>query len=243
MRMRMTNLRNLRDALGWSREELARRAGVSAKTIEAHEIGSPEDVYKSISTKLAIALGCDESNLFFLEEYALTHNLVDPETLSSLETAKSERAVLQESVEETIALSSEQITGITEWGKQAGLSDSIVEGMVEPYKQTIREVLQEMAFDDAALEMRPTKTLTALQRLEQQVQTYGRKNHLGHKQLGDIVLVGGALLELAWDVTSNDEPDAVTESRAEEILNELLEQSNPKTAVITQALSHQEAVQ
>lgn len=60
----MTNLRNLRDAKGWSREELGRLAGVSAKTIEAHEIGSPEDVYKSISSKLAQALGCDENALF-----------------------------------------------------------------------------------------------------------------------------------------------------------------------------------
>jgi transcriptional regulator with XRE-family HTH domain len=62
--MRMTNLRNLRDAKNWSREELGRLAGVSAKTIEAHEIGSPEDVYKSISSKLAAALGCDENALF-----------------------------------------------------------------------------------------------------------------------------------------------------------------------------------
>jgi transcriptional regulator with XRE-family HTH domain len=74
----MTNLRNLRDAQNWSREELGRRAGVSAKTIEAHEIGSPEDVYKSISCRLAAALRCDESALFLSSNICLQINVLSP---------------------------------------------------------------------------------------------------------------------------------------------------------------------
>jgi transcriptional regulator with XRE-family HTH domain len=72
--MQMVNLRPLRDAKGWSRENLARRAGVSAKTIEAHEMGLTKDVFKSVSRALADALGVPEESLFFDNNYASTDN-------------------------------------------------------------------------------------------------------------------------------------------------------------------------
>jgi transcriptional regulator with XRE-family HTH domain len=84
---------------------------------------------------------------------------------------------------------------------------------VEVVKQE-RAILQETLLEDAALEMQPT----ALKRLEEQVQIYGKKNRFGLKQFRDVVLVAGVLLELAWDVTSNDEPSEITEARAEELL-------------------------
>lgn len=87
---------------------------------------------------------------------------------------------------------------------------------IEVAKQE-REVLQETLIKDAELEMQPS----ALQQLEEQVRVYGKKNRFGHKQLRDVVLVGGVLLEMAWDVTSNDEPEAITESRAAELLEAL----------------------
>jgi DNA-binding XRE family transcriptional regulator len=167
----MINLRNLREQMGWSQEELAHRAGISSKTIQAHEYGIAKDVHMSIVAKVSSAFECATDDLFLPEDNGLRINLPpDPETLSSLETAKTERAVIQE-----------------------------------------------MQFEDAALEMQTT----ALERLAEQVQIYGKKNRFGHKQLRDVVLVAGVLLEVAWDVTSNDEPSEITESRALELLEAL----------------------
>jgi transcriptional regulator with XRE-family HTH domain len=126
--------------------------------------------------KLGVALGCTANDLLSPELSTSTVNLddlepeTDSETLSSLETAKTERAVIQE-----------------------------------------------MQFEDAELEMQTT----ALERLAEQVQTYGKRNRFQHKQLRDVVLVAGVLLELAEDVSSNDEPSAITESRALELLEAL----------------------
>lgn len=54
--IRDSRLRELREAAGWSRTELARRAGVNARTIEAYETGNAEATVPRF-TRLADALG------------------------------------------------------------------------------------------------------------------------------------------------------------------------------------------
>jgi transcriptional regulator with XRE-family HTH domain len=54
---------------------------------------------------------------------------------------------------------------------------------------------------------------TALQKLEERVKTHGTTNAHGHKQLRDLVLANGKLLEL-----TDDEPERVSESRAAKLL-------------------------
>lgn len=167
--MRMTNLRSLREQMGWSQEELAQRAGISFKTIQAHEYGIAKDVHMSIVTKVSSAFKCATDVLFLSEDNGLRINSPsDPETLSSLETAKTERVVLQE-----------------------------------------------MQFEDAELEMQTT----ALQKLEERVRLHGKRNHRGHKQWRDVVIVGEVLFEI--DVTSDENPEPLTESRALELLEVL----------------------
>ena len=89
----MTNLRSLRDARSWSREELAKRAGISAKTVEKHEIGRSTDVYKSVSSALALAFGCDESELFLPSNNGLRINTPAHahETALELQPARAEK--------------------------------------------------------------------------------------------------------------------------------------------------------
>jgi transcriptional regulator with XRE-family HTH domain len=164
--MQMVNLRPLRDAKGWSREKLARRAGISAKTIEAHEMGIAKDVFKSVSQSLATALEVPEESLFFDNNYAPIDNL-DPETLANLATAQAEH-----------------------------------------------RLLTDMALETVRLEIAP-ETTTALERLAELVRVQGKRNQYGHKQYKNIILNGG-LLEL-----TDDEPEAVSEARAAQILEAL----------------------
>lgn len=170
--------------------DIAREAGISEKTVRNALKGRnlPTPAYKKLISDAVSKLVASSVSV------SDQHKTTDSETLCSLETAKTERAILQETLLEDAAL-------------------------------------------EMQAEMRPPNALTALRRLEQQVRTYGKRNHLNHKQLGDIVLVGGVLLELAWDYTNDDEPETVTESRAEKILFELFEKSNPKTAALTHALA------
>lgn len=60
----MDRLREHREGKGLSREALAREAGVSAKTIEAHEYGRTAAVSVSIAYRLAIALRLTLEDLF-----------------------------------------------------------------------------------------------------------------------------------------------------------------------------------
>lgn len=68
----MDILREHREAKGLSREALARAAGVSAKTIEAHEYGRTADVSVSIAFRIAAALGVSLDDLFSAELKAVT---------------------------------------------------------------------------------------------------------------------------------------------------------------------------
>ncbi|WP_339096234.1 helix-turn-helix transcriptional regulator [Deinococcus sp. VB142] len=65
-------LRELREAQSLSREALARAAGISAKTIEAHEYGRTADVGVSIAFRIAVALGVSLDDLFSAEVKAMT---------------------------------------------------------------------------------------------------------------------------------------------------------------------------
>jgi hypothetical protein len=150
---------------GWSARKLSQMAKVPYDTARMASQGSLNPSLQT-TTKLVVALDLKLEILPVTDPETST----DPETLSSLETAKTERAVIQE-----------------------------------------------MQFEDAELEMQTT----ALERLAEQVQIYGKKNRFGHKQLRDVVSVAGVLLEVAWDVTSQDEPSEITESRAAELLEAL----------------------
>lgn len=68
----MDRLRELREAKGLSREGLARVAGVSAKTIEAHEYGRTSDVSVSIAYRIAAALELPLDDLFSASLKAVT---------------------------------------------------------------------------------------------------------------------------------------------------------------------------
>lgn len=68
----MDRLREHREAKSLSREALARTAGVSAKTIEAHEYGRTSDVSVSIAFRIAAALGLTLDDLFSAELKAVT---------------------------------------------------------------------------------------------------------------------------------------------------------------------------
>ena len=70
--MRMDRLREHREAKGLSREALARAAGVSAKTIEAHEYGRTTDVSVSVAFRLSVALSVSLDDLFSAELKAMT---------------------------------------------------------------------------------------------------------------------------------------------------------------------------
>lgn len=68
----MDRLREHREAQGLSREALARAAGVSAKTIEAHEYGRTTDVNVSIAFRIAAALELRLDDLFSAQLKAVT---------------------------------------------------------------------------------------------------------------------------------------------------------------------------
>lgn len=68
----MDRLREHREAKGLSREMLARSAGVSTKTVEAHEYGRTSDVNVSIAFRLASALGIALDDLFSAALKAVT---------------------------------------------------------------------------------------------------------------------------------------------------------------------------
>lgn len=61
----MTELRRLRKARNFSREELAVRSGVAWTTIRAHERGEVNGVETKTAEKLAEALEVDVRELFF----------------------------------------------------------------------------------------------------------------------------------------------------------------------------------
>lgn len=65
-----SRLYQLRSARGWSLEELAARAGVSARTIYNAEVGDrcPQRATRSV---LASALGCDPDDLLTKTESAV----------------------------------------------------------------------------------------------------------------------------------------------------------------------------
>lgn len=81
--------------------------------------------------------------------------------------------------------------------------------------QSERVILQETLLEDASVEMQQT----ALEQLEAHVRIHGKRNARNHKQWRDVVIVGEVLFEI--DVTSNDEPDPLTEARAQELLEAL----------------------
>lgn len=68
----MDRLREHREAKKLSREALARAAGVSAKTIEAHEYGRTSDVSVSIAFRIAAALEVSLDDLFSADLKAMT---------------------------------------------------------------------------------------------------------------------------------------------------------------------------
>ncbi len=68
----MDRLREHREAKSLSREALAREAGVSAKTIEAHEYGRTADVSVSVAYRLAVALELALEDLFSVAVKAMT---------------------------------------------------------------------------------------------------------------------------------------------------------------------------
>lgn len=70
--MRMDRLREHREAQNLSREALARAAGISTKTIEAHEYGRTSDVSVSIAFRIAAALGLPIDDLFSAVLKAMT---------------------------------------------------------------------------------------------------------------------------------------------------------------------------
>lgn len=70
--MRMDRLREHRETRNLSREALARAAGVSSKTIEAHEYGRTTDVSVTIAFRIAAALGLSMDDLFSIEVKAVT---------------------------------------------------------------------------------------------------------------------------------------------------------------------------
>ncbi len=73
-------------------------------------------------------------------------------------------------------------------------------------------LLTDMALEDARQEIAP-ETTNALDRLREHIRIHGKRNQYGHKQFKNIVLSGADLLEL-----TDDEPEAVSESRAAQIL-------------------------
>jgi len=64
----MKRLRELRERQGLSREALARKAGVSAALIQAHEQGRKTDTYFSAAFHLAGALGVRIEELFAIDD-------------------------------------------------------------------------------------------------------------------------------------------------------------------------------
>lgn len=74
MGMRMKRLREHREASGLSRDALAKKAGVSAAVIEAHEIGRNQDTLVSVAVPLALALGIKLDELFSPADMVLRVN-------------------------------------------------------------------------------------------------------------------------------------------------------------------------
>lgn len=72
----MDRLREHREAKKLSREALARAAGVSAKTVEAHEYGRTTDVSVAVAFRIAAALGLTLDDLFSVELKAVTLKVV-----------------------------------------------------------------------------------------------------------------------------------------------------------------------
>lgn len=80
MGMRMKRLREHREAKGYSREALAKKAGVSAAVIEAHEIGRNQDTLISVAAPLAAALEIKLDELFSPEDMGFRVN--EPEKVA-----------------------------------------------------------------------------------------------------------------------------------------------------------------
>lgn len=71
MGMQMKRLREHREARGFSREALAREAGVSAALIQAHEQGRNRDTHVSVAAPLARVLGISMEELFAPEDMGI----------------------------------------------------------------------------------------------------------------------------------------------------------------------------
>lgn len=63
--MRMSQVRELREARGFSRDELAAKSGVSSLTIRAHELGTVNGTETRTAEAVADALGVPVHALFF----------------------------------------------------------------------------------------------------------------------------------------------------------------------------------
>lgn len=74
MGMQMKRLREHREAKGLSREALARKAGVSAALVQAHEQGRNNDTHVSVAAPLARALGITMEDLFAAEDMGFRVN-------------------------------------------------------------------------------------------------------------------------------------------------------------------------
>jgi len=62
----ISNVREWREAVGFSQEQLARHCGVTRAAVSAWEKDTRPDLLHAII--LAEVLGCDVSDLFYLEE-------------------------------------------------------------------------------------------------------------------------------------------------------------------------------
>lgn len=62
----LSNLREWREAIGFSQEQLARHIGVTRAAVSAWEKGTRPDLLHVLL--LADVLGCDVTDLFYIEE-------------------------------------------------------------------------------------------------------------------------------------------------------------------------------
>lgn len=73
------SLRQRREELGLTQEELSIKANVSRPTISMIETNSLDNIESKTMLKLAIALNCDIGDIFFKDVVVLTQQVEDKE--------------------------------------------------------------------------------------------------------------------------------------------------------------------